>query len=55
MKIIDAKWYGIFSKEKVSRTYNALILLDDAKKPRYYEELGSVEWHIELTDYGSRV
>jgi len=46
-KIIDAKWYGIFSKEKISRTYSALILLDDARKTvRYYEELGSVEWHI---------
>ncbi|MEK6648114.1 MAG: hypothetical protein AABY37_02230 [Actinomycetota bacterium] len=46
-KIVDAKWYGIFSKEKVSRTYSALILLDEARKTaRYYEELGSVEWHI---------
>ncbi|MDP3948503.1 MAG: hypothetical protein Q8Q17_00985 [bacterium] len=46
-KIVDAKWYGIFSKEKVSKTYRALILLDDARKTaRYYEELGSVEWHI---------
>jgi len=46
-KIVDAKWYGIFTKEKVSKTYRALILLDDARKTvRYYEELGSVEWHI---------
>src|SRR3990167_10023827 len=46
-KIVDAKWYGIFSKEKMSRTYRAFILLDDARKTvRYYEELGSVEWHI---------
>src|SRR3989344_7830075 len=28
-KIVDAKWYGIFSKEKASRTYRAFILLDD--------------------------
>ena len=46
-KIVDAKWYGIFSKEKMSKTYHALILLDDERKTvRYYEELGSVEWHI---------
>mgnify|MGYP001611086541 CR=1 FL=1 len=46
-KIADAKWYGIFSKEKVAKTYHAFILLDDNRKTaRYYEELGSVEWHI---------
>ena len=46
-KIVDAKWYGIFSKEKVGKTYQALILLDDSRKTaHYYEELGSVEWHI---------
>ena len=46
-KIVDAKWYGIFSKEKVSKIYRAFILLDDERKTvRYYEELGSVEWHI---------
>lgn len=46
-KIVDAKWYGIFSKEKISKTYRALILLDNSRKTcRYYEELGSVEWHI---------
>ena len=47
LKIIDAKWYGIFSKEKAAKTYQAFILLDDSRKTaRYYEELGSVEWHI---------
>lgn len=46
-KIVDAKWYGIFSKEKISKTYRALILLDDVRKTaRYYEELGSVQWHL---------
>lgn len=46
-KIADAKWYGIFSKEKVEKTYHALILLDDSRKTaRYYEELASVEWHV---------
>ena len=46
-KIVDAKWYGIFSKEKMSRTYSAFILLYYSRKTvRYYEELGSVEWHV---------
>lgn len=46
-KIVDAKWYGIFSKEKVSKIYRASILLDENRKTtRYYEELGSIEWHI---------
>ena len=46
-KIADAKWYGIFSKEKVSKIYRAFILLDENRKTtRYYEELGSIEWHI---------
>lgn len=46
-KIVDAKWYGIFSKEKVEKIYQAFILLDDSRKTaRYYEELGSIEWHI---------
>ena len=46
-KIVDAKWYGIFSKEKVEKTYRAFILLDDSRKTaRYYEEMGSVEWHV---------
>ena len=46
-KIADAKWYGIFSKEKVAKTYRAFILLDDNRKTvRYYEELGNVEWHV---------
>jgi len=44
--IADAKWYGIFSKEKISKTYRAFITLDDTRKSvRYYEELGTVEWH----------
>ena len=46
-KIVDARWYGIFSKEKISKTYRGFILLDDVRRTaRYYEELGSVEWHL---------
>ena len=45
-KIVDAEWYGIFSKEKVNKTYNAFLFLDENRRTvRYYEEMGSVEWH----------
>lgn len=45
-KIADAKWYGIFSKERLKKTYRAFILLDESRKSaRYYEEMGEVEWH----------
>lgn len=45
-KIVDAKWYGIFSREKISKIYRAWVLLDESRKSvRYYEELGDVSWH----------
>ncbi len=44
-KIVDASWYGIFSKNKLSEAYRALLLLDEARRSvRVFEELGSVEW-----------
>ena len=44
-KIVDASWYGIFSKNKFSEAYRALLLLDEARRSvRVFEELGSVEW-----------
>lgn len=46
-KIVDAKWYGIFSKEKLEKTYRGFILLDEERKTvRYCEEMGEVSWHI---------
>lgn len=45
-KIVDAGWYGIFSKERVNKTYNAFLFLDEnCHTVRYYEEMESVEWH----------
>jgi len=44
-KIVDAKWQGIFAKEKISKTYRAFMALDEAKHTvRYWEAIGSVEW-----------
>jgi hypothetical protein len=44
-KIVDASWYGIFSKNKFSEAYRALLLLDETRHSvRVFEELGSVEW-----------
>jgi len=43
--IVDATWYGIFSKNRLSETYKARLLLDeDRHSVRCYEELGTVNW-----------
>jgi hypothetical protein len=43
--IVDATWYGIFSKNRLSETYRACLLLDeDRHSVRLYEELGTVNW-----------
>jgi hypothetical protein len=44
-KIVDAKWQGIFAKEKINKTYRAYMALDEANHTvRYWEALGNVEW-----------
>lgn len=44
-KIVDATWYGIFNKNRLSEAYRALLLLDDSRHSvRCFEELGSVNW-----------
>ncbi len=43
--IVDARWYGIFSKDKLKETYRVFMLADESRHSvRYYEELGTVEW-----------
>jgi hypothetical protein len=43
--IVDANWYGIFSKNRLGETYRARLLLDeDRHSVRLYEELGTVNW-----------
>lgn len=66
-KIVDATWYGIFSKNRLTEAYRALLQLDEARHSvRCYEELGKVNWsagteglkpsvHYERTFFGGRV
>lgn len=44
-KIVDAKWYAIFVKERLRKTYRAFIVLDELRtSARYHEELATVQW-----------
>jgi hypothetical protein len=44
-KIADARWLGIFARERLSKTYRAYICLDEAKHTvRVWQALDSVEW-----------
>lgn len=46
-KIVDATWYAIFSKERLSKTYRTYLLLDEFRKAaRYCEETGTVRWMV---------
>ena len=44
-KIVDAAWWGVFSKAGLKKTYRLLLALDEEKhEVRALEEEGSVEW-----------
>jgi len=44
-KIADAKWYGIFAKESIKKTYRAYIYLDESRHTvRFWEAIDNVEW-----------
>lgn len=44
-KIADARWLGIFSKERISKTYRAYIYLDESKHTvRFWQAIDNVEW-----------
>lgn len=44
-KIVDARWYALFAKERLRKTYRAFIVLDELRlSARYYEELATVQW-----------
>ncbi len=46
-KIVDAQWYGIFSKNKISQAYRAFLFLDEPRHTvRFYEEVGTVSWTV---------
>ncbi len=38
-RIVDAKYYGVASEEKLRKTYRARMWLDDAKKEVRYQEI----------------
>jgi len=45
IKIVDATWYGIFSKNKLSEVYRIIMLLDEKwRSVRFFEDLGKIEW-----------
>jgi hypothetical protein len=45
LNIVDAKWYEIFAKAGLKKTYRIFLLLDDAKKEvRALEEIGELNW-----------
>ena len=45
IKIVDATWYGIFSKNKLSEVYRIIMLLDEKRHSvRFFEDLGKMEW-----------
>jgi hypothetical protein len=66
-KIVDASWYGVFSKNRITEVYRAKMLLDeDRHTVRCYEELGSVNWsagtsglvpsvHYQRSFFGGRI
>jgi hypothetical protein len=44
-KIVDASWYGIFSKSRLKTVYRALLCVDETRHTvRCFEEYGSVSW-----------
>ncbi|MDD4859639.1 MAG: hypothetical protein PHR56_05475 [Dehalococcoidales bacterium] len=44
-KIVDAKWFAVFAKERLKQTYRAFIVLDEMRRSvRYCEEFASVRW-----------
>ncbi|MBM4312770.1 MAG: hypothetical protein FJ122_02495 [Deltaproteobacteria bacterium] len=46
-KIVDASWYGIFSRNRLSKAYRARLLLDEERHSvRCFEVLGSVSWTV---------
>jgi hypothetical protein len=45
IKIVDAAWYGIFSKNKLSEIYRIIMLLDQERRSvRFFEDLGKLKW-----------
>lgn len=45
IKVVDSKWYGIFSKNRLREVYRIIMLLDESRHSvRFFEDLGRLEW-----------
>jgi len=48
-KLVDAKWWEIMARAGLKMQYRGLILLDEEKKQvRYFEEMSELEWTVGL-------
>jgi hypothetical protein len=44
-KITEARWLGVFAKERLKQTYRAYIYLDDSRHAvRFWQAVDEVEW-----------
>jgi hypothetical protein len=44
-KIVDARWLGVFAKERLKQTYRAYIYLDESRHAvRFWQAIDNVEW-----------
>lgn len=47
IKIVDARWYGVFSKNNLREVYRIIMLLDENRHSvRFFEDLGRLEWSV---------
>ena len=47
IKVVDAKWYGVFSKNRLREVYRIIMLLDESRRSvRFFEDLGKLEWSV---------
>ena len=52
-KIVDARWFSLFAKERLKQTYRAFLVLDEPRTSvRYFEELIRVQWVVGSTGLG---
>lgn len=50
-KIADAKWFAVFAKERLKKTYRAFLVLDELRRAVCYcEEMATVDWVAGIND-----
>ncbi len=58
LNVVDAKWYEIFAKAGLKKTYRILLLLDDvAGEVRALEETGELSWKagVPTADFSAEI